>query len=206
MDKSVTAIVLRCEDYRDFDKKLKIFTDKGEVMRVIIRGVKKPSAKLRFAAQPFSFCNFELSGRGSDAYIVTGAASIEDLFKVTDYVKFSAGCVMLESAEKACEILPNQELFLLLLRRLKDLLYGNFNPLIPAISYLQNAIHKSGYAYEYDPPLSNPKTVLELLACTESLNVDFEADEDLIKKTFRKITARFEEKFSCRLISKDYIF
>ena len=55
MNKSVTAIVLRSEDYRDYDKKLKLFTQEGQVMRVIIKGVKKSGAKLRFAAQPFAF-------------------------------------------------------------------------------------------------------------------------------------------------------
>ncbi|MBR2971134.1 MAG: DNA repair protein RecO [Clostridia bacterium] len=205
MNKSVTAIVLRGEDYRDFDKKLKLFCENGDIMRVIIRGVKKPGAKLRFAAQPFAFCNFELSGRGNEAYVVTGAMVIEDLFRVSDFAIFSAGCVMLEAAERACEIQPNRELFILLLRRLKDLLYGDYNPLIPAISYIQNAIHKSGYGYVYDPPVSNPNTVMELLACTENLSAKFYADEALIRRTFDKIATRFESKFLCSLVSKSYI-
>lgn len=205
MNKSVTAIVLKTEDYRDFDKKLKLFTENGEVMSVIIRGVKRPNAKLRYVAQPFSFCNFELSGRGNSANVITGAAVVEDLFKVTDYDVYSAGCIMLEAAEKSCDIQPNRELFLLLLRRLKELLYGCHEPLISVISYLQNAIHKSGYSYVYDKPISNPTSVIELLACTESLSVPFTADKELIEKTFKKITAKFEEKFSCILISKAYI-
>ncbi|MBR2967202.1 MAG: DNA repair protein RecO [Clostridia bacterium] len=205
MNKSITAIVLKSEDYRDFDKKLKLFTENGEVMSVIIRGVKKSNAKLRYVAQPFSFCNFELSGRGNSSNVVTGATVIEDLFKIADYNVYTAGCVMLEAAEKACEIQPNKELFLLLLRRIKDLLYGDYDPLISAISYLQNAIHKSGYSYMYDKPISNPTSVIELLACTENLSVQFTASKELIAKTFNKITARFEEKFSCILISKAYI-
>ena len=59
MNKSVTAIVLRSEDYNDFDKRLTLFTENGEIMRVIIRGVKRQKAKLSFAAQQFAFCNFK---------------------------------------------------------------------------------------------------------------------------------------------------
>ena len=204
MNKSVTAIVLRSEEYRDYDKRLKLFTEEGEVLRVVIRGVKKPSAKLRFAAQPFAFCNYELSGKG-DSYVVTGAMAIEDLFRVSDYDVFSAGCIMLEAAEKTCEVQPNPQLFVLLLKRLKTLLYGNLNPLLPAISYIQNAIHKSGYAYVYDAPKANPTTVMELLACTENLDTQFSADDLLIKRTFAKIAARFEDKFSCALAGKSFI-
>lgn len=201
MNKTVTAIVLRSENYNDFDKKMKLFTEEGQVMRVIIRGVKRPSAKLRFAAQPFAFCNYELSGKG-DVFVVTGAAAIEDLCRMNDYDVFGAGCVMLEAAERACEYQPNPELFILLLKRLKTLLYGEYDPKISAISYLQNAIHKSGYAYKYDPPLSHPTTVMELLACTEELDTPFTASKELIDKTFDKIAARFEDKFSCTLITK----
>ncbi|MCH5163667.1 MAG: DNA repair protein RecO [Clostridiales bacterium] len=204
MNKSVTAIVLRSEDYRDYDKILKLFTQEGQVMRVIIRGVKKSGAKLRFAAQPFAFCNYELSGR-NEANVITGAMAIEDLFKVSDYDIYSAGCIMLEAAEKACEAQPNPELFVLLLKRLKVLIYGNLHPKLPAISYIQNAIHKSGYAYTYDKPKSDPTTVMELLACTENLSTDFTASEDLIYRTFNKIASRFEDKFSCTLVSKSFI-
>ncbi len=202
MNKSVTAIVLRSEDYRDFDKKLTLFTQDGEVMRVIIRGVKKNNAKLRFAAQPFAFCNFELSGRNKSSHIVTGAMAIEDLFGVSFTDKYFEGCIMLEAAEKACAIQPNRELFVLLLKRLKNLIYDNFPYKICAISYLQNAIHKSGYSYIYEAPKTNPESVMELLSCTENFAVNFTASKELIDKTFNKIASKFEDKFSCTLISK----
>ncbi len=202
MNKSVTAIVLRSEDYRDFDKKLTLFSQDGEVMRVIIRGVKKNNAKLRFAAQPFAFCNFELSGRNESAHIVTGAMAIEDLFGVSFTDKYFEGCIMLEAAEKACTIQPNRELFILLLKRLKNLIYDNFPYKICAISYLQNVIHKSGYSYIYEAPKSNPESVMDLLSCTENFAVKFTASSELIDKTFNKIASKFEDKFSCMLISK----
>lgn len=201
MNKSITAIVLRSEDYKDFDKKLKLFCEDGEVMRVIIRGVKRPKAKLKFAAQPFAFCNYELVGRDG-AFVVTGAMAIEDLFKVSDYNIFYAGYIMLEASEKVCEIQPNREIFLLLLRRLKTLIYENYDPRIVAISYLQNVIHISGYDYVYDSPKSEPSTVMELLACTKTLTTEFRASDELVKKTFDKISRKFEDKFSCTLISK----
>ncbi len=199
MNKSVTAIVLRSEDYNDYDKKIKLFTEEGEVIRVIIRGVKRSTAKLRFAAQPFAFCNYELSERNG-FYSVIKAAAIEDL-RISDYEVFVSGCVMLEAAERACEYQPNSELFVLLLKRLKTLIYGGLDPKLSAISFLQNAIHKSGYSYKYDPPKPNPETVMELLACTEELATDFTASGELINKTFDKIAANFEDKFSCSLRS-----
>lgn len=204
MNKSVTAIVLRSEDYKDYDKRLKLFTEEGEVLSAVIKGVKKPSAKLKFAAQPFAFCNFELSVKGG-FYVVTGAMAIEDLCRIGDYDVFSAGCVMLEASEKACAFQANPELFVLLLKRLKTLLYGQISPKLVAISYLQNVIHKSGYAYIYDLPKPNPSTVMELLSCTEKLDTTFEASQGLINKTFDKIASRFEDKFSCILTSKSFV-
>ncbi len=171
-------------------------------MRVIIRGVKRSGAKLRFAAQPFAFCNYELSGHSGSSHVVTGAMAIEDLFGVSASDKYFEGCVMLEAADKACSIQPNAELFLLLLKRLKNLIYDNFPYKICAISYLQNIIHKSGYSYTYAAPKSEPETVLELLACTEDLDTEFIAPAALIDKAFRKIASNFEDKFSCVLVSK----
>lgn len=204
MNRSVTAVVLRSEDYRDFDKRLKLFTQEGEVVNAVIRGVKRSGAKLKFAAQPFAFCNFELSGSGG-TWVVTGALAVENLFCAKDYGKFSAGFLMLEAAEKACEIQPNPELFILLLKRLKTLLYGEYDPRLVAVSFLQNAIHKSGYAYVYEPPKANPSTVMELLACTLMLDTEFSADEELIVRTLNKIAANFESKFVCKLTSKNFI-
>ncbi len=203
MNKSVTAIVLRSEDYNDFDKRLTLFTENGEIMRVIIRGVKRPKAKLRFAAQQFAFCNFELSGKNTSANTVIGAMIIEDLFGISSsYDKFFEGCIMLEASEKACSLQPNPELFIILLKRLQNLLYDDYPYKCCAISYLQNIIHKSGYSYVYNAPKSNPGSVIELLSCTQNFAVKFEASNELIDKTFNKIVSKFEDYFSCDLKSK----
>lgn len=199
INESVTAIVLRAENYRDYDKKLKLLTENGEVMSVIIRGVKRSGAKLKFCAQPFSFCNFELGGKGIP--VVTGAAAIEDLTRFDGADVYGAACVMLEAAEKVCGVQPNKEIFILLLRKIKTLLYEDFDCGLVLISFLQNVIHKSGYAYKYDPPTKEPTTVMELLACTLELAAPIVADKTLERRTFAMIESNFEDKFSCALAS-----
>ena len=94
MEGSVTAIVIRAEERKDSDYLLRLFSAEG-VISAVMRGVRKASSKMKFAAQPFAFCVYELSGRG-EIPVVTGATQIEDFSGIAeDIVSFSACSVML---------------------------------------------------------------------------------------------------------------
>ena len=92
MEEKVRAVVLRGVDYKDNDKILTLFSLESGLITAAIRGVKKAGAKLKFAAQPFCFCEYVLSVKG-DRRSVTSAEIIdrerkllEELRKKADYV------------------------------------------------------------------------------------------------------------------------
>lgn len=65
MNNNVTAIVLFAEDYLESDKMVTLFSSEGEVFKAVMKGVKKQGAKLKFAAQPFSFCSFDVAKKAT---------------------------------------------------------------------------------------------------------------------------------------------
>ena len=200
MNKNITAIVLAAQDYRESDKQVTLLTSEGEIVRAVMKGVKKQGAKMKFAAQPFSFCNFDVTKNG-ERYTIIGANVIEELFSVTDYDIYIFGCVMLEASLKVCYYAPNKQIFILLLRLLKDLLYGENSPKVTLIAFLQGCIHRSGYAYEYPTFEGKPATVMELLTLTDKAAKNISADDRLVSLTLDKIYKRFCQIFDCELKS-----
>ena len=64
MEKKTTAFVLRAVDYKENDKLLTLLSAEHGKITANLRGAKKPNAKLKFAAQPFSLVEFVLAERG----------------------------------------------------------------------------------------------------------------------------------------------
>ena len=106
MEIKTEAIVLQTVDYKDNDKLLTLFSPSLGKITAGIRGVKKPTAKLAFAAQPFCFAEYVLAERGG-RYTVTSAYLHESFFSLrTDIVRFYAACA---AAEVCRAILPENE-------------------------------------------------------------------------------------------------
>ena len=61
MEVKTDAVVLQTLDYKDDDKLLTLFSPSLGKITAGIRGVKKPKARLAFAAQPFAFCEYVLA-------------------------------------------------------------------------------------------------------------------------------------------------
>ena len=61
MEWKTDALMLGGIDYKDHDKLLTLFTAERGIVFTGIKGVRKPNAKLAFAAQPFAFA----FGRGA---------------------------------------------------------------------------------------------------------------------------------------------
>lgn len=140
------AIVLSSTDYKDADRKLALFSCENGLVYATIKGVKKPKAKLASFAQPFCFAEYMLSKKG-DFYTVTNASSIENFFAITaDFDKFVVASAMLEFCKKTIkENDPSVELFLLLLRALKQLDMTAANPMAVFIRFLIDGLELAGY-------------------------------------------------------------
>ena len=106
MEIKTEAIVLQAIDYKDNDKLLTLFSPSLGKITAGIKGVKKPTAKLAFAAQPFCFAEYVLAEKGG-RYTVTSAYLHESFFSLRlDLDAFYAAC----AAAEACKILiPENE-------------------------------------------------------------------------------------------------
>ena len=96
MEFKTDALVIKATDYKENDKLLNLFTPSRGKLTAGIRGVRKPKAKLAFAAQPFCFAEYVLAEKGG-RYTVTAAYLYDGFFALrTDIVRYYAACAVLE--------------------------------------------------------------------------------------------------------------
>lgn len=144
-DERYHGICLNAIEYRDNDKLLTLYLERKGKITATLRGCKSPKSKLRFAASPLCFAEYELAlSRGR--YTVVGCETVE-LFDSLwgDIDKFYAAMSMLEVFSKfTYENEKNDLLFIALLKSLKELKDSDSVPSILAY-YLIDAISKIGY-------------------------------------------------------------
>lgn len=149
MEVKTDAVVLQTLDYKDDDKLLTLFSPSLGKFTAGIRGVKKPKAKLAFAAQPFAFCEYVLAEK-SGRYTVVSAYLHESFFDLrTDVERFYAACA---AAEIVRVITVENErfdsLFIGFLECLKGLCLANEDVAEALITFLLIALRESGYPVE----------------------------------------------------------
>ena len=146
MEVKTEAIVLRAVDYKDNDKILTLFSPSLGRITAGAKGVKKPTAKLSFVAQPFCFAEYILAEKGG-RYTVTGAYLHESFFSLRyDIVRFYAACAL---AEVCLTILYENEshegLFIALIEGLKALSLAEEDAAEAVIAFMLVALRESGY-------------------------------------------------------------
>ncbi len=146
MDVKTEAVVLQAIDYKDNDKLLTLFSPTMGKITAGIRGVKKPKAKLAFAAQPFSFCEYVLAEKGG-RYTVTAAYLHESFFELrTSVDSFYAACAVTEVCkELSLENERYEGLFIAFVECLKALCLSGEDEAESVISFLLIALRESGY-------------------------------------------------------------
>ncbi len=151
MEVKTDAVVLRAVDYQENDKILTLFSPALGRITAGAKGVKKPKAKLAFAAQPFCFAEYVLAERGG-RYTVTGAYLHESFFSLRyDIVRFYAACAMVEACLTVLyERESHEGLFIALIEGLKDLSLAEEDPAEALISFLLVALRESGYPLSLD--------------------------------------------------------
>ncbi len=144
----LTALVLKAVDYNENDKLVSLLTpDRGTILAAL-RGVKKATAKMKFAAQPFCFAEFVLSER-SGRYVVTNCSEIESFYDLrTDLAKYYAASVVAEAAGVLSQ--ENQAdlpLFLSVVQALKSLRDGQ-TPALVLCRFLLSALQNAGFGLQ----------------------------------------------------------
>lgn len=146
MEIKTDAIVLQTVDYKDNDKILTLFSPSLGKITAGAKGVKKPTAKLAFAAQPFCFSEYVLAEKGG-RYTVTGAYLHESFFSLRyDIERFYAAC----AATEVCRVVLTENeryegLFIGLIECLKALSLSEDDPAEALVAFLIIALRESGY-------------------------------------------------------------
>ena len=123
------AIVLRRADYRDNDRMLTLFSPTLGRVDALCRGCRRQKSPLLAASELFCTGEYALYQTGDRATVVSCAVTDTYYPLRGDYERLSHGMYMLELCAAAVQ--PGQEnerLFLLLLRTLAHLCYGEEEP------------------------------------------------------------------------------
>ena len=143
------AIVLRTHKLDESDRILTLLTRQHGRVRATARGVRKTSSRWGARLEPFSHVDLQLAvGRNLDT--VTQAETLDSFHAGLggDYERYTAGTVMLETADRLVseEGVPALQQFLLLVGGLRAMTGGDKPPAQVLDSYLLRSLAVAGYA------------------------------------------------------------
>lgn len=147
------AIVLRTHKLGEADRIITLLTRQHGRVRAVARGVRRTTSRFGSRLEPFMHVDLQLSeGRSLDH--VTQAETLTAFHAGIggDYDRYTAGTVMLETADRlvAEEREPSLQQFLLLVGGLRVLASGERHPSQVLDSYLLRSLSVAGYAPSFD--------------------------------------------------------
>jgi len=143
------AVVLRTHKLGEADRIITLLTRHHGRVRAVARGVRKTTSRWGSRLEPFTHVDLQLAvGRSLD--IVTQAETIEPFASGLghDYGRYTAGTVMLETADRLVteEGQPAVQQFLLLVGGLRAMTAGDKGANQVLDSYLLRSLAVAGYA------------------------------------------------------------
>lgn len=161
MDREIkeNAIVLKADDYGDYDRNLTMLSINRGLIKARIKGVKKPKAKLAYASFPFALGEYLFVKTGNSFNTIINCNFVDNFLDLTyDINKYYAGSAILEVTRLiAKENQPCTGLFVSLLKVLQDLAYSNKNVLSLLTKYLLDSLEFCGLAVRLDVNLTFDK-------------------------------------------------
>lgn len=145
------GICLKSVDYKDYDQLITIYAFTRGKITVSAKGVKRPNAKLRYAASPFCFGRYEMSSKGK--FITLTGCELIDSFQAlwTDIDGFYCGSCALELLDKFCmEGDQNDALAACVLEYLHELAYSGQDALELLLKFLSRFLRLAGYDINLD--------------------------------------------------------
>ncbi len=149
MNKKVSGIVIKSVEINETDKLVTLLTDSDGKMTVLFKGVKKPKAKLKAAAEPFCFGEYELVEKGG-RYIASGFTMYELFYELRGNIeKYYLACALLEIALHATsENEPSGDELVFLVDALRVISDCNANIAYIAIKLVFNMLSMLGFSIE----------------------------------------------------------
>ncbi|HJE50819.1 MAG TPA: DNA repair protein RecO [Tessaracoccus flavescens] len=142
------AVVLRTHQLGEADRIITLLTRTHGKVRAVAKGVRKTSSKFGGRLEPFSHVDIQFAeGRGS-LEVVTQCESLHVTKLASDYTRFTAAEVLVETADRlvAEEGSPSLQQYRLLLGALLTLEAGDKPAPLVVDSYLLRALAIAGYA------------------------------------------------------------
>ena len=154
MEVTTKAIAISATDYKENDKYILLYSLEYGKISVLARGIRKASAKLRFAADQFCFGQYELALTG-DRFTLKTCDQLESFYSLrTDILSYYAACTIAESFMNYTEEgLSEPELFIETLKALKALSCG-INPLLVTLRYMLKFFEIDGLKLQLDNCIS----------------------------------------------------
>ncbi len=143
------AIVLRTQKLGEADRIITLLTRANGRVRAVAKGVRRTTSRFGSRLEPFTYVDLQIAeGRSLD--VVTQAETLAPYgSKIgSDYERYTAGTVMLETAERLVveDKEPALQQFLLLVGALRTLASGERAPGQVLDSFLLRSLSVAGYA------------------------------------------------------------
>lgn len=150
MEQKILGLVLKSMDYRDNDKLVNIFTNEG-IKTCLLKGCKKPNAKLRFASEPFCLGEYILVTKGNRT-TVTNCTLVDLFYDIRlDMKKTYAAYTILEFLLVAMQSQEDTSiLFDLAVDCIKNICYKEKVEKVTLIYFLVKALEIEGYGLNLD--------------------------------------------------------
>jgi len=147
------AVVLRTQKLGEADRIITMLTRGNGRVRAVAKGVRRTTSRFGSRLEPFTYVDLQIAeGRSLD--IVTQAETLAPYGAKlgSDYEKYTAGTVMLETAERLVveDKEPALQQFLLLVGALRTLSAGERNPSQVLDSFLLRSLSVAGYAPSFE--------------------------------------------------------
>ncbi|MDN4174441.1 DNA repair protein RecO [Nocardioides sp. SOB77] len=147
------AIVLRTHKLGEADRIITLLTRHHGRVRAVAKGVRRTTSRFGSRLEPFTHVDLQLAeGRNLDT--ITQAETLTAFHSGIglDYDRYTAGTVMLETAERlaAEEREPSLQQFLLLVGGLRAMASGQRTPSQVLDSYLLRSLSVAGYAPSFE--------------------------------------------------------
>jgi DNA repair protein RecO (recombination protein O) len=143
------AVVLRTQKLGEADRIVALLTRRHGRVRAVAKGVRRTSSRFGSRLEPFMHVDVQLAeGRSLD--VVTQAETLDPFGEsiCSDYVLYTTGTAMLETAERLVgeEHEPALQQYLLLVGALRTLSRRNREPGLVLDSFLLRSLAVAGYA------------------------------------------------------------
>lgn len=140
------GVVLRTHKLGEADRIVTLLTAQRGVLRAVAKGVRRTSSKFGARLEPFMAADIQcFEGRTLDTITQAVTVGAYGPAITSDYDRYRAGSVMVETAERLAEGGPSRELYALLVGALRTLAAAKIPAELVRDGYLLRALASAGW-------------------------------------------------------------